>query len=111
MISRLLRESRVLKSAPALLVMTALATFSLARLDAASTVTTSASTGNDETLSSEAQRENTIVANTTVGGDGTIQNDGWGPSGGLMLGSDNNFYGTTGGGGAMELGILFQLSL
>ena len=43
--------------------------------------------------------------------DGTIQNDGWEPSGGLVLGSDNNFYGTTDGGGAMELGTLFQLSL
>jgi uncharacterized repeat protein (TIGR03803 family) len=43
--------------------------------------------------------------------DGTIENDGWGPSGGLVLGSDNNFYGSTDGGGAMELGTLFQLSL
>jgi uncharacterized repeat protein (TIGR03803 family) len=43
--------------------------------------------------------------------DGTIQNDGWEPIGGLVLGSDNNFYGTTDGGGAMELGTLFELSL
>lgn len=43
--------------------------------------------------------------------DGTIQNDGWEPAGGLVLGSDKNFYGTTEGGGAMELGTLFELSL
>jgi uncharacterized repeat protein (TIGR03803 family) len=43
--------------------------------------------------------------------DGSIQNDGWEPSGGLVLGSDNNFYGTTVGGGSTELGTLFELSL
>lgn len=42
--------------------------------------------------------------------DGTIQNDGWEPSGGLVLGSDKNFYGTTGGGGAMQLGTLYQVT-
>lgn len=42
--------------------------------------------------------------------DGTIQNDGWLPAGRLVLGSDNNFYGTTQGGGAMELGTLFQVT-
>lgn len=41
--------------------------------------------------------------------DGSIQNDGYGPKG-LVLGSDNNFYGTTGGGGSMDLGVIFELT-
>ncbi len=41
--------------------------------------------------------------------DGSIQNDGWEPTG-LVLGSDNNFYGTTAGGGSMDLGVIFELS-
>ena len=43
-------------------------------------------------------------------GDGTVQNDGENPVGTLVVGSDNNLYGTTGGGGSAGLGTVFRIS-
>lgn len=43
-------------------------------------------------------------------GDGTVQNDGAYPVGTLVLGSDNNLYGTTSGGGLAGLGTVFRIS-
>jgi uncharacterized repeat protein (TIGR03803 family) len=36
--------------------------------------------------------------------------DGAGPSGGVILGTDGNFYGTTAGGGSAGLGVLYKIS-
>src|SRR5258708_38909276 len=36
--------------------------------------------------------------------------DGAGPSGGVTLGTDGNFYCTTAGGGGLGFGVLFQIS-
>ncbi|MBV8099620.1 MAG: hypothetical protein JOZ31_10725 [Verrucomicrobia bacterium] len=44
-------------------------------------------------------------------GDGSIQNDGLGPQGTLIVGKDNNLYGTTSGGGKAGLGIVFKFTL
>jgi uncharacterized repeat protein (TIGR03803 family) len=43
-------------------------------------------------------------------GDGTVENDGAYPVGTLVLGSDNNFYGTTSEGGSAGLGTVFRIS-
>jgi uncharacterized repeat protein (TIGR03803 family) len=43
-------------------------------------------------------------------GDGTVQNDGAYPVGTLVVGSDNNLYGTTSGGGSAGLGTVFRIS-
>ena len=43
-------------------------------------------------------------------GDGTVQNDGEYPSGTLVVGSDNNLYGTTNQGGSAGLGTVFSIS-
>jgi uncharacterized repeat protein (TIGR03803 family) len=43
-------------------------------------------------------------------GDGTVQNDGEYPVGTLVVGSDNNLYGTTSGGGSAGLGTVFRIS-
>jgi uncharacterized repeat protein (TIGR03803 family) len=43
-------------------------------------------------------------------GDGTVQNDGAYPVGTLVVGSDNNLYGTTTQGGSAELGTVFRIS-
>jgi uncharacterized repeat protein (TIGR03803 family) len=36
--------------------------------------------------------------------------DGWEPTGGLTLGTDGNFYGTTVSGGSFQYGVLFKIS-
>jgi uncharacterized repeat protein (TIGR03803 family) len=43
-------------------------------------------------------------------GDGSVQNDGAFPVGTLVVGSDNNLYGTTNGGGSAGLGTVFRIS-
>lgn len=43
-------------------------------------------------------------------GDGTVQNDGEYPVGTLVVGSDNNLYGTTTEGGSAGLGTVFRIS-
>jgi uncharacterized repeat protein (TIGR03803 family) len=43
-------------------------------------------------------------------GDGTVQNDGEYPVGTLVVGSDNNLYGTTSQGGSAGLGTVFRIS-
>jgi uncharacterized repeat protein (TIGR03803 family) len=43
-------------------------------------------------------------------GDGTVQNDGEYPVGTLVVGSDNNLYGTTFEGGSAGLGTVFRIS-
>ena len=40
----------------------------------------------------------------------TGSDDGGNPSGGLVQGSDGNFYGTTGSGGANQVGTVFKIS-
>jgi uncharacterized repeat protein (TIGR03803 family) len=43
-------------------------------------------------------------------GDGSIPNDGQNPNENLLLGSDNNFYGTTSQGGSAGKGTIFKVS-
>jgi uncharacterized repeat protein (TIGR03803 family) len=43
-------------------------------------------------------------------GDGSVQNDGAAPSGGLVQGTDGNFYGTTYFGGATDDGTAFKIT-
>jgi uncharacterized repeat protein (TIGR03803 family) len=43
-------------------------------------------------------------------GDGSIQNDGQGPVGRLLLGVDNDFYGVTFQGGTANRGTIFKVS-
>jgi uncharacterized repeat protein (TIGR03803 family) len=43
-------------------------------------------------------------------GDGSVKNDGAIPVGTLVVGSDNNLYGTTAGGGSAGLGTVFRIS-
>jgi uncharacterized repeat protein (TIGR03803 family) len=42
--------------------------------------------------------------------DGSVPNDGFTPSGPLIVGSDNNLYGETGGGGTVGQGTLFRFT-
>jgi uncharacterized repeat protein (TIGR03803 family) len=49
----------------------------------------------------------TIVHNF---GDGSVPNDGLSPSGTLIVGKDNNLYGTTSGGGKAGLGTIFKFT-
>jgi uncharacterized repeat protein (TIGR03803 family) len=49
----------------------------------------------------------TIVHNF---GDGSIPNDGLSPTGTLVVGKDNNLYGTTTGGGTAGLGTIFKFT-
>jgi uncharacterized repeat protein (TIGR03803 family) len=42
--------------------------------------------------------------------DGSVPNDGTDPVGTLIVGKDNNLYGTTGGGGSAGLGTIFKFS-
>ena len=43
-------------------------------------------------------------------GDGTVTNDGSGPSAALLQGYDANFYGTTSGGGSANKGTVFEMT-
>jgi uncharacterized repeat protein (TIGR03803 family) len=43
-------------------------------------------------------------------GDGSVPNDGLSPSGTLIVGKDNNIYGTTEGGGKAGLGTIFKFT-
>jgi len=43
-------------------------------------------------------------------GDGTVPNDGLSPVGSLVLGTDNNLYGATAGGGSAGFGTVFRIS-
>jgi uncharacterized repeat protein (TIGR03803 family) len=43
-------------------------------------------------------------------GDGSVPNDGNSPNGALVVGSDNNLYGTTQAGGSANLGTVFKIS-
>jgi uncharacterized repeat protein (TIGR03803 family) len=43
-------------------------------------------------------------------GDRSVPNDGQNPSGSLLLGADNNFYGTTEFGGSARKGTIFKVS-
>jgi uncharacterized repeat protein (TIGR03803 family) len=49
----------------------------------------------------------TIVHNF---GDGSVPNDGLSPTGTLVVGKDNNLYGTTTGGGTAGLGTIFKFT-
>ena len=76
-------RSPVLRNPPALLAIAAVSIFSLARLEAAPNLTTSASTGSSDTLSSDAELTNTVVANTTVG---------YFPAGGVVSPDSSTLY-------------------
>lgn len=76
-------RSPVPRIPPALLVIAAISAYSLARLDAAPNLTTSASTGSSDTLSSDAELTNTVVANTTVG---------YFPAGGVVSPDSSTLY-------------------
>jgi uncharacterized repeat protein (TIGR03803 family) len=41
--------------------------------------------------------------------DGSVTNDGYGPGGPLIVGADNNLYGTTTAGGSVGLGVIFKI--
>jgi len=41
--------------------------------------------------------------------DGSVNNDGYYPQSALIVGADNNLYGTTNGGGSANLGVVFKI--
>lgn len=76
-------RSPVPRNPAALLVIAAISAFSLARLDAATSLTLSPATSSSDTLSSDAELTNTVVANTTVG---------YFPGAGVVTPDDSTLY-------------------
>jgi uncharacterized repeat protein (TIGR03803 family) len=68
------------------------------------------------TISYGASKHGTVFSISTNGGLNSLYSftggvDGAGPQGGLVLGNDDNFYGTTTSGGASQQGTVFQMSV
>lgn len=72
-----------------------------------STVTSSGENGFGTLFETTPSGHITIVHNF---GDGSVANDGEYPIGGLVVGNDGNFYGTTFDGGSAGVGAVFEMS-